>query len=176
MWSVPEGYGHISSTKLLAAWSVLGSGSRTRKACSSSQTRCHFASVVWVSYLSKGHRDRPLLPTDMCSRGRGLSPCQFLFSFFLQKSLSGERPWEAAAAAPRVLPALDKQLLHQDFDTSNLCFGFSPIPPASTVASSTSAAWPRASSRPRTERRSLSTARRRSAATRARTPSPLRMR
>jgi hypothetical protein len=34
------------------------------------------------------------------------------FAFRQQKSLSSERPWEAAAAPPRSLPGLQKKLLH----------------------------------------------------------------
>ena len=42
------------------------------------------------------------------------------------------------------LPDLDKQLLHRDFDTSNLCSSFFPIPPARRRRASRSAASPRA--------------------------------
>ena len=45
MWSVPDGYGSISSWYQWFEGSSPGSGLGVWKARSSSQTRCHFASI-----------------------------------------------------------------------------------------------------------------------------------
>ena len=52
MWSWPDGYGSISSMYDLLASASPGSGLATSNACSSSQTRCHFASIAFGSYFS----------------------------------------------------------------------------------------------------------------------------
>src|SRR6266536_1884312 len=51
MCSVPEGYGSISSGYQWRSVSSPGAGFGVWKACSSSQTRCHFASICCGSYL-----------------------------------------------------------------------------------------------------------------------------
>ncbi len=78
MCSVPDGYGSISSWyQWRSSASSPGAGFGVWKARSSSQTRCHFASIcLWVVSLH-------IRPS------------------WVQKSLSGERPWEADAASPR---------------------------------------------------------------------------
>src|SRR6266542_4384491 len=52
MCSVPNGYGSISSWYQWFAGSSPGGGLGVWKVCSSSQTRCHFASIFAGSYLS----------------------------------------------------------------------------------------------------------------------------
>src|SRR6266542_5520050 len=52
MCSVPDGYGSISSWYQWFAGSSPGGGLGVWKVCSSSQTRCHFASICSGSYLS----------------------------------------------------------------------------------------------------------------------------
>ena len=69
MCRVPEGYGSISSWYQWRSSAAPGAGFGVWKARSSSQTRCHFASICLGSYLSSRLR--------------------------VQKSLSLERPWEA---------------------------------------------------------------------------------
>src|SRR5215471_6138477 len=94
----PEGYGSISSWYQWFSAVAPGSGFGTWKACSSSQTRCHFASISWGSYLGVIEN---FLWNEKTSprRGRG----------------------ELGAALPRGLPELGKkQLLHWDPDTSKV--------------------------------------------------------
>jgi len=59
MCSVPDGYGSISSWYQWFSGSSPGAGSGVWKVCSSSQTFCHFASIVLGSYLSTGTK-KPL--------------------------------------------------------------------------------------------------------------------
>jgi hypothetical protein len=53
MWRLgPDGYGSISSWyQWFSGVGAPGTGFGTLKARSSSQTRCHFASISWGSYL-----------------------------------------------------------------------------------------------------------------------------
>ena len=72
MWRLgPDGYGSISSWyQWFSGVGAPGTGFGTLKARSSSQTRCHFASISWGSYLGVIER---------CPLER--------------KNLSEERPW-----------------------------------------------------------------------------------
>src|SRR4051794_3656263 len=90
MCSSPEGEGSISSTYVCCSGAASGSGFGTANARSSSQTRCHFASTAWGSYLSSTIR---FLPT--------------------KKPLVREAHWKPARRRPRSLPALSEQLLHR---------------------------------------------------------------
>src|SRR5215471_6238707 len=95
----PDGYGSISSWyQWLSEVGSPGTGFGTLNARSSSQTRCHFASISWGSYLGVIEN---VLWNEKTSprRGRG----------------------ELGAARPRGLPELGKkQLLHWDPDTSKV--------------------------------------------------------
>src|SRR5262245_39403746 len=89
----PEGYGSISSWyQWFSGAPAPGPGFSTRQARASSQTRCHLASIACASYRSIETK-KPLR-----TRGRG----------------------KPSRRAPRVLPELDKQLLHRSIDTSNV--------------------------------------------------------
>ena len=83
MWRLgPDGYGSISSWyQWFSAVGAPGTGFGTLKARSSSQTRCHFGSISWGSYLGVIEN---VLWNEKTSprRGRG----------------------EAGAASPRVAP------------------------------------------------------------------------
>ena len=72
MWRLgPDGYGSISSWyQCVLGVGAPGTGFGTLKARSSSQTRCHFGSISWGSYLGVIGK-RPLE----------------------RKNLSEERPW-----------------------------------------------------------------------------------
>ncbi len=62
MWRLgPDGYGSISSWYQWFSASVgsPGTGFGTLKARSSSQTRCHFASISWGSYLGVVDKTSP---------------------------------------------------------------------------------------------------------------------
>ncbi len=73
MWRIPDGYGSISSWYQCGSSAAPGSGFTTLKARSSSQTRCHLASIVFASYRSKSSsRDRKASR----QRGRGESARQ----------------------------------------------------------------------------------------------------
>src|SRR5437899_1153086 len=88
MCSVPDGYGSISSTyRLRSLRGVPGTGFSTSKARSASQISCHLRSIGCGSYAS-------------------------MFGPQRRKSLSRERPGEAAAAVPRRHPGLSKELFH----------------------------------------------------------------
>ncbi len=66
---LPDGYGSISSWyQCVSSVGVPGSGLATWKACSSSQTRCHFASIVFGSYRSSSIS---LSRDEKASRERG---------------------------------------------------------------------------------------------------------
>src|SRR3954462_10797695 len=93
MWRLgPDGYGSISSWyQWFSAVGAPGTGFGTLKARSSSQTRCHFVSISWGSYLGVIEKNVSWNEKTSPRRGRG----------------------EAGAARRACLPGLDKkQLLH----------------------------------------------------------------
>src|SRR5215469_17784612 len=96
----PEGYGSISSWyQWFSAVGAPGSGFGTLKARASSQTRCHFASISWGSYLGV---------IEKTSSGT-------------KKPLRGEVVGRSARPRRAGLPELGKkQLLHWDPDTSKV--------------------------------------------------------
>src|SRR3954464_2329478 len=70
MCRMPDGYGSISSWyQWRSSPAAPGSGFATWKACASSQTRCHFASIVFASYLSVSLTSRSR--DEKASRERG---------------------------------------------------------------------------------------------------------
>jgi hypothetical protein len=89
MWSVPDGYGSISSWyQCRSSAACPGFGFGTANACSRSQTSCHLASISLGSYRSIVRLRR-------------------------QKSLSGKRGrGELPRRAPRLLPGLLEKPLH----------------------------------------------------------------
>src|ERR1700751_4520313 len=92
MWRLgPDGYGSISSWyQWFSGVGAPGTGLGTWKAPSSSQTRCHLASISWGSYLG------------VIEKGPGT-----------KKPLRGEAVGRLARAGRACLPGLDKkQLLH----------------------------------------------------------------
>src|SRR5215471_11718747 len=101
MWMLgADGYGSISSWyQWLSAAGSPSTGFSTWKAPASSQTRCHFASISWGSYLG--------VVIEKCPMER--------------KNLSEERPWGSRRGLPRGLPGLrKKQVVHWDPDTSKV--------------------------------------------------------
>src|SRR5437868_13891759 len=100
MWRLgPEGYGSISSWyQWLSGVGAPGTGFGTLKARSSSQTRCHFVSISWGSYLG------------VIERSSGT-----------KKPLRREAEGRPARRRRACLPELGKkQLLHWDPDTSKV--------------------------------------------------------
>src|SRR3954463_16700067 len=86
---LPDGYGSISSWYQWRSSPPPSDGFGVWNVRSSCQTRCHFSSIVFGSYLSIGNKK--------ASHMRGLG--------------------EARAAAPRGLPELVKELLPHHFAT-----------------------------------------------------------
>src|SRR4051812_39775340 len=100
MWRLgPDGYGSISSWyQWFSAVGAPGTGFGTRKAPSSSQTRCHFDSISWGSYLGVIEN---VSWNEKTSPKRGVG-----------RSARRRRAW---------LPGLGKkQLLHWDPDTTKV--------------------------------------------------------
>src|SRR5438046_1091868 len=90
---LPDGYGSISSWYQCVSSAAPGGGLGVWNVRSSSQTRCHFRSISWGSYLFMDTK----------------------------KPLAGEAWGSSARTGPRWLPALEKELhpLHFAFDCSN---------------------------------------------------------
>src|SRR5215208_1056832 len=77
MCSVPDGYGSISSWYQWCTSRSSGGGFGVENARSSFQTRCHFASIAWGSYLSMATK-KPLVREAVGSSPRPRAAFRFL--------------------------------------------------------------------------------------------------